>query len=40
MLLLKELLKQCMVTRSTVRINTVFFKEWMTATLSMTKTDT
>ena len=26
--------------KSPVRLNTLFFKEWMTATLSVTKTDT
>ena len=38
-LLLKELMKQWMTARSPVKINTVTFKEWMTATLSVTKTD-
>ena len=40
MLLLKELLKQWMTARSPVKINTLSFNEWMTATLSMTKTNT
>ena len=39
-LLLKELLKQWMTARSPVKVNTVPFKEWMAATLSVTKTDT
>ena len=38
-LLLKKLLKQWMTARSPVKINTVSFKEWVSATLSMTKTD-
>ena len=29
-----------MTARSRVKINTVFFKKWMTATLSATETDT
>ena len=39
MLLLRELLKQWMPVRSPVKINIVFFKEWLKATLSVTKTD-
>ena len=38
-LLLKELLNQWMTVRSPVKINTVSFKQLMTATLSVTKTD-
>ena len=38
--LLKELLKQRVTVRSIVKVNTVSFKEWMTATLSFTKIDT
>ena len=36
-MLLKELLKKWMTVRSPVQINTVYFKEWVTATLSVTK---
>ena len=36
---LKELLKQWMTARSYVKISTVSFKEWMTATFSLTNTD-
>ena len=39
-LLLKELPKQWMNARSLVKIIAVSFKEWVTATLSVTKTDT
>ena len=39
MLLPKELLKQWMATRSPLKLNTLSFKEWMTATLSVTKAD-
>ena len=38
-LLLKKLLKQWMTARSLVKKNTVSFKEWMTAALSVTNTD-
>ena len=37
-LLLKKLLKQWMTARSLVKKNTVSFREWMTATLSVTNT--
>ena len=37
MLLRKELLKQRMTARSPIKINTVFFKKWVTATISWTK---
>ena len=38
--MLKELLKQWMSKSSPVKMNTVPFKEWVTAILSVTKTDT
>ena len=38
-LLLKKVLKQWMTARSLVKIITVFFKDWMTATLSVKNTD-
>ena len=38
-LLLKELLKQWMTARFLVKMNIVSFEEWVTATLSVTKTD-
>ena len=37
---MKELLKQWMAASSPVKINKVPLKEWMTATLSVTKVDT
>ena len=40
MLLLKELLRQWMTASSPVKTNVVHFKEWMTAFLSVTKTET
>ena len=39
-LMLKELLKQWMSKSSPVKMNTVPFEEWVTAILSVTKTDT
>ena len=39
-LLLNELLTQWMIVSSLVKTNTLPFKEWMTAILSGTKTDT
>ena len=38
--LLKQSLRQWMTARSPVKVNTISFKEQMTATLSVTKTDT
>ena len=40
MVLLKERLKHWMTTSFPVKINREHFKEWMTAILSVTKTDT
>ena len=37
--LLKELFKQWITARSPVKVNTLSFREWMTGTLSVTKTD-
>ena len=39
-LLLKKLLKECKTVTFPIKINTISFKEWMTATLPLTKTDT
>ena len=38
--LLEEILRQWMTARSPIKVNAEFFKEWMTAILSVTKTDT